>query len=177
MKAGIATGLTLILGVVLGVILSGQGHLESAEPQLVVTARHLPKAPAGPDDPAWQQAQPVDVHVRGRDSFAGEEVTVITRAAYTDDRLYFLFKWKDPTESVVKQAWKFDGQKWAHMQGDEDRHRAALRDHPDQRVRHQRLCRGLPQPPGCSQQGVEIRHADRGREGGPVALEGGPLQP
>jgi len=29
MKAGIATGLTLILGVALGVILSGQGHLES----------------------------------------------------------------------------------------------------------------------------------------------------
>jgi hypothetical protein len=121
MKAGIAFGLTLILGVALGVILSGQGDLESAEPQLVVVARHLPKAPAGPDDPAWQQAQPVDVHVRGRGSFAGEEVTVITRAAYTDDRLYFLFKWQDPTESVVKQAWTFDGQKWAHMQGDEDR--------------------------------------------------------
>jgi hypothetical protein len=113
MKAGIATGLTLILGVALGVILSGQGDVESAEPQLVVIARHLAQAPAGLDDPAWQQAQPVDVHVRGRGSFAGEEVTVITRAAYTDDRLYFLFNWTDPTESVVKQAWKFDGQEWA----------------------------------------------------------------
>ena len=121
MKAGIVTAPTLILVVVLCVILSAPGHLESAEQQLVVTAKHLQKAPGGLDDPVWQQVQSVDVHVQGRGSFAEEKVLVGTQAVYTNDSIYFLFKWDDPTESVTKQAWKFDGQNWTHMKGDEDR--------------------------------------------------------
>jgi hypothetical protein len=121
MKARIATALTLVLGVALFVILSGPGHLDADEQPLVVTAFSLQKAPSGLDDPAWQQGRPVEVLVKGRGSFAEEEVTVTTRAVYTIDSIYFLFKWKDPTESVVKQSWKFDGQNWAHMKGDEDR--------------------------------------------------------
>jgi hypothetical protein len=108
------TGLTLILGVALCVVFLGPGYLESAEQQLVVTAKHLHKVPALSDDPVWQQVQPVELYVRGRGSFAEEEVMVTTKAAYTDDSLYFLFKWKDATKSVTKQAWTFDGQKWTH---------------------------------------------------------------
>ncbi len=104
MKAGIVTGLTLILGAAFCVIFLGPGHLESAEQQLVVTAKHLHKMPAGLDDPVWQQVRPVKVLVKGRGSFAEEEVMVTMKAAYTDDSLYFLFKWKDPTKSVIKQA-------------------------------------------------------------------------
>ena len=33
----------------------------------------------------------------------------------------FLFKWKDPTRSVIKQSWEFDGEKWNHLKGNEDR--------------------------------------------------------
>lgn len=121
MSAGKAAGLTLILAAALGAILLGRGSLESAEPQLTVTAKRVLKTPAGTDDPLWQQAQPVDIRVRGRDSFAGEDVTVVARSIYTDESLHFLFKWQDPTESVAKRAWKFDGQSWNHLEGDEDR--------------------------------------------------------
>ncbi|ABK16144.1 ethylbenzene dehydrogenase-related protein [Syntrophobacter fumaroxidans] len=121
MKAGIARALTLVLVVALGVILTGRCHLEAAEPSWVVTAKYLQKAPTGLDDPAWQQVRPVEVRLKGRGSFAEEEVTVTAMAAYTAESIYFLFKWKDPTESVVKQSWKFDGQNWTHMKGDEDR--------------------------------------------------------
>ena len=121
MKARLATALTSVLGVILCVILSGPGHSDADEHPLVVTAKLLQKAPAGLDDPAWQQVRAVEVPVRGRGSFAEEEVLVMTRAVYTADSIYFLFKWKDPTESVVKQSWKFDGQNWSHMKGDEDR--------------------------------------------------------
>jgi hypothetical protein len=121
MKAGIVTGLTLILGAAFCVILLGPGHLESAEQHLVVTAKHLHKIPALLDDPVWQQVRPVKVLVRGRGSFAEEEVMVTVKAAYTDDTLFFLFRWKDPTESVTKQVWKFDGQNWTHLKNDEDR--------------------------------------------------------
>lgn len=121
MSAGKAAGLMLILAAAVGAILLGRGPLESAEPQLSVTAKYSPKAPSGLDDTLWQWAQPVDVRVRGRDSFAGEDVTVVTRAVYTDESLYFLFKWPDSTQSVAKRAWKFDGQSWSHLEGDEDR--------------------------------------------------------
>jgi hypothetical protein len=40
---------------------------------------------------------------------------------YTDERLFFLFKWKDPTHSITKQSWMFNGQKWVHLKGNEDR--------------------------------------------------------
>jgi len=121
MRARIFTGLTLALAVALGGFLSGQGHSDSAEQQLSLTAKHIEKAPVGLDDPVWQKVQPVEVPVKGRESFAEEEVMVTTKAVYTDDSIYFLFKWKDPTESVTKEAWKFDGEKWSHLKGDEDR--------------------------------------------------------
>ncbi len=121
MRAGKVAGLMVILTAALGVVFGGRSLLESAEPQLAVTAAYVRQAPAGLDDPLWRQAQPVDVRARGRDSFAGEDVTVVTRALYNDQRLYFLFKWPDRTESVAKRAWTFDGRSWSHLEGDEDR--------------------------------------------------------
>jgi hypothetical protein len=46
---------------------------------------------------------------------------VTTKAVYTNDGIYFLFKWDDPTLSVTKGAWKNDGQKWTHIKSNEDR--------------------------------------------------------
>ena len=109
MKTGIVTGLTLILGVALCVIFLGPGHLESADsnwsslPNICTRSR-----------PCWMtlsgsRCSRSKSTVRGRGSFAEEEVMVTMKAAYTDDSLYFLFKWKDATKSVTKGAWKFDG--------------------------------------------------------------------
>ena len=47
--------------------------------------------------------------------------TVSTKALFTDDELYFLLSWEDPTRSVTKESWQFDGEKWVHLKGDEDR--------------------------------------------------------
>ncbi|MHC1727018.1 MAG: ethylbenzene dehydrogenase-related protein [Syntrophobacteraceae bacterium] len=121
MKAQTAGRLRFVLGVVFSVILMGHGHLGASEPTVVVTAKHLRTAPTGLDDPVWQQMHPIEAQVKGRGSFAEEEVTVITRAAYTAESIYFLFKWVDPTESVAKESWRFDGRNWTHVKGDEDR--------------------------------------------------------
>ena len=88
---------------------------------LIVTASHVKDAPEGLDDPTWKTAQAVQLLVEGREPVIGANGTVTTRALYTDDSLYFLFKWKDPTQSITKQSWKFDGQKWFHLKGNEDR--------------------------------------------------------
>ena len=121
MRAGKAAGLMVILAAALGSPLLWWGLVEPAEPQLAVTAKRVLQAPAGPDDPLWRQTRPVNILVRGRDSFAGEDVTVVTRAVYTVESLFFLFKWQDSTQSVSKRAWKFDGWNWSHLEGDEDR--------------------------------------------------------
>ena len=88
---------------------------------LIVSANYVQTAPLGLDDLKWKKARAVQLLVEGREPVAGANGTVTTRALYTDDRLFFLFKWKDSTQSTTKQSWMFDGQKWVHLKGNEDR--------------------------------------------------------
>ena len=87
----------------------------------VVSASYVRAAPAGLDDPLWKTAQAFQLLVEGREPVVGANGTVTTRALYTDKHLYFLLKWKDPTHSITKQSWRFDGQNWHHLEGNEDR--------------------------------------------------------
>jgi hypothetical protein len=86
-----------------------------------LTAAKVPKAPTSLNDPVWQKAKPLTVPFVGKEKFAGMKAAVDTRAVYTDNEIFFLFKWKDDTQSVMKGAWQFDGEKWSHAKGDEDR--------------------------------------------------------
>jgi len=88
---------------------------------LVVTANYTKDPPDGLDDSVWRKAQAVQFLIEGREKSIGSNGTVTTRALYTDDSLFFLFKWKDPARSIIKQSWKFDGQRWHHLKGNEDR--------------------------------------------------------
>jgi hypothetical protein len=87
----------------------------------VLNAAQAKTAPTGLDDEVWEKARAIQVPFEGKEVFAGQKATVTTKAVYTDEGIYFLFKWKDPTLSVVKGAWKFEGDKWAHQKGNEDR--------------------------------------------------------
>jgi len=110
----------MILVPVLTLILI-KGNLSSAGDVLTITAKYITKEPNGVDDPVWQQAQSVQVSVEGREVISRGKGTVMTQVLYTDDRVYFRFKWKDPTRSIIKQSWTFDGEKWSHLEGNEDR--------------------------------------------------------
>ena len=120
MRGRMVISLTLVMGLVLGGILLGAQGLKGAAKQ-TVTAKLVKKAPSGPDDAVWKEAAAVQVPFEGKEKFAGKKATVATKALYTEDGLYFLFKWNDPTLSVAKEAWQFDGQKWVHLKGNEDR--------------------------------------------------------
>lgn len=87
----------------------------------IVTAVKAKAAPASLDDPSWQKAKAVQVPFEGKEKFAGQKATVTTKALYFDDGIYFRFDWADATKSVAKGAWEFDGQKWLHQKGNEDR--------------------------------------------------------
>lgn len=86
-----------------------------------LTAAKVKAAPSGLDDPIWDKAKAQVIHFEGKEKFAEKKATVATKAVYTKDDIYFMLKWKDPTLSVTKGAWKYDSQKWAHQKGNEDR--------------------------------------------------------
>lgn len=116
----IFAGVILFAALIAGVTLVLAIHQVKAH-TLVVTANYIETDPSGLDDPAWRKAEAMQLLIEGREKPAGSNGTVISRALYTDDSLYFLFKWKDPTRSTTKQSWQFDGQKWHHLPGNEDR--------------------------------------------------------
>lgn len=113
-------GMTLVLLLALASIPAADGILPETA-VVTIVAEYMPAAPVGLDDPAWQQAPQVEVPVQGREPLEMAQGTVLTQAVYTDDRLYFRIRWNDPTRSVTKQSWLFDGNKWRHMEGNEDR--------------------------------------------------------
>lgn len=120
MSRKIIIGAILAVVLCVGAVLMVPNQLIRAH-TLVVTANYVKNAPTGLDDPMWSKAQAVQLLVEGREKSFGANGTVTSRALYTDDSLYFLFRWKDPTQSVIKQSWKFDGQRWYHLKGNEDR--------------------------------------------------------
>ena len=116
-KFGFFICLILVFGIIL--IFSSQEAIAAAKQS--VTAIKVKNAPAGYDDPAWKEAKAVNVHFEGKERFAGKKTSVTTKAVYTDQEIYFLFSWEDATKSVTKGAWLYDGQKWSHQKGNEDR--------------------------------------------------------
>jgi hypothetical protein len=120
MRARIVISVIVSVAAIVSMLLLKAEQPASAH-TLIVSAYYTKAAPKGLDDPMWKTAQAVQLLVEGRESAVGTNGTVTARALYTDDRLFFLFKWKDPTHSIIKQSWMFDGQKWYHLAGNEDR--------------------------------------------------------
>jgi len=89
--------------------------------KLTLIATKVKKAPTGLDDPVWGKTKGIQVLLEGKAKFAGKKLIVTTKAVYTYEDIYFRFAWKDQIRSVTKEAWQFDGQKWQHLEGNEDR--------------------------------------------------------
>lgn len=112
----LTVAMVLFLG---GMLLSSNKVLGAAK--LTLSAVKVNKAPAGLDDPVWKKAQAIQLPLEGKGKLAEKKLTVITKAVYTYEDIYFLFAWKDATKSVTKKTWQFDGHKWSHLEGNEDR--------------------------------------------------------
>ena len=114
------TDRVLILPLIAIVLLVLSPHKPYAH-TLLIYANYVKTAPNGLDDPTWEKAETVQLLIEGHDKVSGQNGTVVARALYSDETLYFLFNWKDPTQSITKQSWQFDGKKWNQLQGNEDR--------------------------------------------------------
>lgn len=114
-------GLVMFLVLAIGIVFIINSHEVVGASKQTLSAAKVKKAPAGLNDPAWKKAKVADVHFEGKESFAGKNALVATKAVYTDQEIYFLFSWKDANKSVTKGAWAYDGEKWQHQKGNEDR--------------------------------------------------------
>jgi len=120
MRTGLLISLTLCLLMTMGAVFIGSNEVSAASKQTLTVTR-VNSVPSGLDDAVWRKAKGVIVPFEGKEKFAGQKATVSTKAVYTGDDIYFLFKWSDSTKSVTKGAWQFDGEKWNHQKGNEDR--------------------------------------------------------
>ena len=60
-----------------------------------------PKIDGVLDDEAWAKARPVRIHTQQGETFGGSgETTVEVRAVHDGSKVYFAFKWNDPTRSL-----------------------------------------------------------------------------
>jgi hypothetical protein len=72
------------------------------------------------DEAFWADAAPVEVSVK---KGANESnTTVILKSVYTEDSVYFLVTWADPTESFIRSPWEMqaDGS-WVQLKDPDDK--------------------------------------------------------
>ena len=120
MRKRLLISLTLCLVLAMGASFISLKEVNGASKQTLTVAR-VKSAPSGLDDAVWEKAKGLIIPFEGKEKFAGKNAHVSTKAVYSGDDIYFLFKWSDSTKSVTKGAWQFDGEKWTHQKGNEDR--------------------------------------------------------
>ncbi|HXF81719.1 MAG TPA: ethylbenzene dehydrogenase-related protein [bacterium] len=101
MNRGMRIVLVLIAGLSLISGLLWTATRTSAQ-QLELVAVKVPAGPTldGAVDPVWSRAKEIAIPVSGGANLPGGQTTVRMRALYTTDTVYFLFTWRDPTESL-----------------------------------------------------------------------------
>lgn len=56
------------------------------------------------DDAVWQDAQPLEISVTGGANASATTVTM--KSVYTDDTVFFVATWADPTQSFLRSPWE-----------------------------------------------------------------------
>ena len=94
----------LVLAIAAGLIVAPTIALVdwSTRDVLVVrSASNVPQLDGHLDDPLWANASSVSVRTHQGEALGGRGTsTVEVRAAYTDEHVYFAFRWEDPTRSI-----------------------------------------------------------------------------
>jgi len=112
--------LVLIVGVAVGVLV---GQPEAQQKNILVSK----KVAAGPTvdgtmKDVWQGAAPLTVKALGGKNLPGGSTEVTIRSLYTEDMVYFLVQYKDPTNSVQREPWQkqADGS-WKQLKDPDDK--------------------------------------------------------
>ncbi len=91
-------------GLVLGLLI---GQPEAQQKNLLVSKK-VAAGPAvdGTMEDVWQSAAPLTVKAVGGKNLPGSSTEITMRSVYTDDMVYFLVQYKDPTQSLRREPWQ-----------------------------------------------------------------------
>lgn len=92
------------------------GPTPTPAPPVALTSVFVPAGPAidGVVDSLWSKANAVNVPVANGANMGSTTVSV--KSVYTSDRIFFLFDWADPTESLRREPWqKQDDGTWVKL--------------------------------------------------------------
>jgi hypothetical protein len=80
-----------------------------------------PPSVDGEIDPVWEETTPITIQVAGGANMGKTEVTL--KSLYTDDTIFFLAQWADPTKSLERFPWEKqpDGS-WKQLQTKKKEH-------------------------------------------------------
>ncbi|MBL8132338.1 MAG: ethylbenzene dehydrogenase [Anaerolineae bacterium] len=111
----------LSLGILLCVLVLALSAAVSAQDDglVSVSAAEAPALDGMSDDAAWADAPVIEIQTRRG---ANESATTITmQSVYTDDMVYFLVRWEDPTQSYLRSPWEMqpDGT-WTRLRDPDD---------------------------------------------------------
>ena len=119
------------------------------------------------DEPLWSKARPVTIHTQQGENFGGPgESTVEVRAVHNGQKVFFAFKWSDPTRSLRRVPTGQEGGRLAHRHArrhdGRDRFlRGQARDHLLRQAGHRR--RGRLEPWSRSPARRQAEAAQRAR--------------
>jgi len=100
-----------------------------AEPPVTLQCPHLPSPPdldGDLSDAAWRACRPIRVFVHQPYTSSGiGNIVAELRAGWSGESIYVGVRWPDPSASLKKDLWTFDGEKWT-KDPEEDEDRLAL---------------------------------------------------
>jgi hypothetical protein len=82
------------------------GQPAGADTLVATRVATAPNLQAFASDPAWANARPITVQLSGGENLVGGETTGTLKAVYTDDTLYMLVQYKDPTNSMRRSPFQ-----------------------------------------------------------------------
>ncbi len=93
---------------------------QTPSPLVSVYVKEGPELDGVADEELWAGAEAVEIPVSGGAN--NGETTVVLKSVYTDDTVYFLVTWEDPTESFLREPWEMqkDGS-WAQLKDPDDK--------------------------------------------------------
>jgi hypothetical protein len=120
MRMRFAVCLVFFICLNIALVLTDPEQAGAVAKQTLVVAK-VDRAPTDIDDSLWGKANVIQVPFEGREQLSGKKVQASIQAIYGGESIYFLLKWNDASRSITKGSWKYDGQKWFHQKGNEDR--------------------------------------------------------
>jgi ethylbenzene dehydrogenase len=99
------------------------GTLDAQQRNILVSKKvAAPPAIDGSLDAAWNGATPLTTKVVGGKNLPGGTTDVAIRSVYAGDTIYFMYQYRDPTQSVQRSPWQKQGDgSWKQLKDPNDK--------------------------------------------------------